>query len=360
MMVYTSGSTGLPKGAAHTQKTALAMLLNFQLSQETKLVTDSVFTMWHPMGHISGTMLLFYICQNRVTAVLHNSNDMDVIVPNIEKYHSNCLFMSPEQAGKLADGDYHKQYDLSSIQVIVYGGCKYPLHIIQKIEELFPNALVINKYGATESLGQVLVQNYGKPDFKMGSVGKVQPNMEMKIVDISTGMNLPENKNGEICFRGPTCFVGYLNNEEKTKETIDELGWYHTGDMGYYDEEHNLFIVDRIKELIKYRHWSVAPAEIEEFLQTHPAVEEACVVGVSHVSGTELIRAYVKVRSGHTITKQELTQYVQDNMGIQKRLYGGVCFVDRLPKTSIDKIDRQYFKKLIKDIILDNEIEVDV
>src|SRR5699024_9065978 len=135
---------------------------------------------------------------------------------------------------------------------------------------------------ANAELGQA-----ARPD-KVGNVGTPLPGVEMKIVDLETGRSLPAGQRGEICFRGPPRFVGYLNNEEATRATIDSDGWYHSGDVGYYDPDGALYVVDRIKEIIKYKYWSIFPAEIEDFLYRHEAVEAACVVGVRHVTDGEL------------------------------------------------------------------------
>lgn len=118
---------------------------------------------------------------------------------------------------------------------------------------------------------------------------------------------------GEICLRAPNCFIGYLNNAKATAETIDPEGWYRTGDVGYYDHKGCLFITDRIKELIKYKHWSVSPAEIEAFLQTHSDVLGACVIGVEHVTEGAHLRAYVQLREnvGKVVTEKEILKYVQ-------------------------------------------------
>lgn len=146
----------------------------------------------------------------------------------------------------------------------------------------------------------------------LGSVGAVCPNAEMKIVSLETGEALPSGQQGEICFRGPTRFVGYLGNPEETRATIDSDGWYHSGDVGYYDESGELFIVDRIKEIIKYQHWSVFPSEIEDFLHRHPAIESVCVIGVKHATDGALPRAYIVLNSTHSQTKpDEIIQYVK-------------------------------------------------
>jgi 4-coumarate--CoA ligase len=144
-----------------------------------------------------------------------------------------------------------------------------------------------------------------------GSCGFVAPNVEIKIIDVNTGENLSANIDGELCVRGPTLFSGYLKNENATKEAIDSKGWFHSGDVGHYDDTGRLFITDRVKELIKYGMSSVAPVEVEQFLLKNIAVQDVVVVGVQQQIGVQLPRAYVKIRSGYTLTSDELKKYVK-------------------------------------------------
>lgn len=143
----------------------------------------------------------------------------------------------------------------------------------------------------------------------------------MKIISLFTGEALPMNEQGEVCFRGPNCFAGYLNNEKATEETIDSEGWYHSGDVGYYDAECNLHITDRIKEMCKYKHWTVAPAEIEGFLQTHPSIAGVCVIGVKHKSEGQHLRAYVQLAENKSATQEEIVKYVKGETVRQKYIY---------------------------------------
>jgi len=143
----------------------------------------------------------------------------------------------------------------------------------------------------------------------IGCVGVVTANTELKIVDQNSGRRLGPNEDGEIFLRGPKMFHGYLNNKSETKSAIDSDGWLHTGDIGHYDEEERLYITDRLKELIKYKAWSIAPVEIESLLLTHESVEAVVVVGVKHITDGQLPRAYVKKHS--EVTEEELIKFVE-------------------------------------------------
>ncbi|KAJ6217638.1 hypothetical protein RDWZM_008795 [Blomia tropicalis] len=154
----------------------------------------------------------------------------------------------------------------------------------------------------------------------------------------------------KLCFRGPPRFIGYLDNLEATNDAIDSDGWYHTGDVGYYDERGHIFICDRIKELLSFRIWSVYSTEIESFINSHPAVRLACVVGVRHATDGMYVRAYVElVDNKQTVIEQEIIKYVEgkfhliskygsivaENMAFHKRLHGGVRFVEKMPRTRV-------------------------
>lgn len=190
-----------------------------------------------------------------------------------------------------------------------------------------------------------------------GNLGTVKPNMEMKIVDLETGRALPPGERGEICFRGECCFVGYLNNPKATKETLDSNGWYHSGDMGYCSADGDLFFVDRQKEMLKYKMYTIIPAEIEDFLSSHEAVGGVCVVGVPHQMDGIWIRAYVELLPGKKLTEHELIEEVKQNMGSKNQLKAGVRFVNNMARTLIGKIDRNYFKQLVREeLITDCEV----
>jgi acyl-CoA synthetase (AMP-forming)/AMP-acid ligase II len=175
---------------------------------------------------------------------------------------------------------------------------------------------------------------------KLGSVGPAVPNTENMVVDVDSGEPLGVNKKGEIWTRGPQVMKGYLNNPKSTKITIDENGWLHTGDIGYVDEEGNFYIVDRLKELIKYKGYQVAPAELEALLLTHPAVADAAVIPVADEEAGEIPKAFVVKKAGAELNEEQLMAWVSEHVSPQKKIRK-VEFIDIIPKSLSGKILRR-------------------
>ncbi|MBA0658706.1 hypothetical protein Goklo_010890 [Gossypium klotzschianum] len=177
-------------------------------------------------------------------------------------------------------------------------------------------------------------------EIKSGACGTVVRNAEMKIVDADTGSSLPRNQAGEICIRGDQIMKGYLNDPEATARTIDKDGWLHTGDIGYIDDDDELFIVDRLKELIKYKGFQVAPAELETMLIAHPDIIDAAVVGMKDEAVGEVPVAFV-VKSGKSeISEDEIKQYISKQVVYYKRI-SRVFFIEAIPKAPSGKILRK-------------------
>ncbi|KJH40150.1 hypothetical protein DICVIV_13920 [Dictyocaulus viviparus] len=187
------------------------------------------------------------------------------------------------------------------------------------------------------------------PDLKntvpFGSVGKVASNLRMKIVDPSSGKEVPTGMTGEICIKGPTVMLGYLGKPDATKATIIN-GWLHTGDIGYIDEYRNLFIVDRLKELIKVKGLQVAPAELEDLLISHPLILDAAVIGIPDKNSGELPKAFV-VRSSEALTEEDVKNWVKEKVSSYKQLRGGVEFINEIPKSPAGKILRRVLRDRI-------------
>lgn len=348
LLCFTSGTSGVPKPAIHSHR---SIALSMTRASWGNRSVGLPFIMWHPLGHVSGTFIALYTLYAGCSVILFEKSDLEPILQAVERYKAINFMMSANQAAPLAAIDYHKKYDLSSLKAINHGGSFIATSMLLAIRAKYKVA-TINVYGSTEFID--CVEGYGQPEvdeFLVGCVGHVKQGVEMKIVDLQTGKPLPPNENGEICFRGESCFSGYKGNPEATAKTIVD-GWYHSGDVGYYDTQGRLFITDRIKEMIKYKLYSLIPAEIEDFVQRHPAVASACVVGVPHASEGHHIRAYVELVQGQKVSEEELANYVSENMGTQKKLRAGVRFIDSMPRTLIGKVDRQYFKKLVKDELI--------
>lgn len=307
LICFTSGTSGAPKACCHSQRSFLAALMK---PGETKLRNFRI-AIWHPLGHISGTMNFCRALLSGSTVVLLTTGELKFLMLNIEKYHINVFTFSGNQARALAFGDWEQKFDLKSLSYIRTGGSKIPSSLLLAIKKKF-NVPIWEVYGATEFFQAIRVRDPLDTwqHFCPGNVGVPGPNVELKIANLITGESMPALEQGEICLRGPACFIGYLNNEEATKNAIDSEGFYHSGDVGFYTKDHCLFITDRIKELIKYKLYSLIPAEIEDFIAQHEAVAAVCIVGVPHSTEGSYIRAYVEVAPEKTVTEQELIDYV--------------------------------------------------
>lgn len=200
-------------------------------------------------------------------------------------------------------------------------------------------------YGLSESTLSLLVQNdkHAKP----GSVGGLKPGLWAKVIDTETGVPLGPNQRGELCFKGDCIMKGYIGDKKSTA-TIIKDGWLHTGDIGYFDEDFEFYIVDRIKELIKYKAFQVPPAEIEALLLTHPKIKDAAVIGKPDESAGELPLAFVVKQAGVELTADEVIKFVADNASPAKRLRGGVRFIDDIPKNPSGKILRRLLRETLK------------
>jgi len=175
---------------------------------------------------------------------------------------------------------------------------------------------------------------------KPGSCGSVVRNAQMKIVDPETGVSLPYNKPGEICIRGDQIMKGYLNDPESTTAIIDKDGWLHTGDIGYVDDDNEVFIIDRVKEIIKYKGFQVPPAEVEGMLISHPLIHDAAVVPEPDEVAGEIPVAFVIKAPGAEISEDENKKYISDQVVFYKRVVK-VYFTDAIPKSGSGKILRR-------------------
>lgn len=198
-------------------------------------------------------------------------------------------------------------------------------------------------YGLTElSPGAMVV-----PDGRTmhGSVGHLVPNTEAKVIDLDTGEQLGPNTEGEILIRGPQVMKGYLNNQEETDRVIDNDKFFHTGDTGYYTEDGAFFVVDRVKELIKFKGFQVAPAELEAHILSHSHVADVAVVGVPDEVAGELPKAFVVKKHNVALTETQVEKHVEEKMAPHKKLRGGVEFVEEIPKSASGKILRRVLRK---------------
>lgn len=231
-----------------------------------------------------------------------------------------------------------------SIRYVMSGAAPLGQTDAERFNLIAPNASFFQGYGLTEASPVVLMSSLGSLNYS--SVGYPTPDTEAKIVLVNDEHNrgVGPHISGELWVRGPQIMKGYHNNDKATAETITPEGWLRTGDIGHYDDNHEFYITDRLKELIKVKGFQVPPAELEEILRDHPDITDAAVIGIPHHNAGELPRAYV-VRKNPNITEKDIKDYVAKKVAEYKRLEGGVEFIDAIPKNATGKILRRELKK---------------
>ncbi|RLM61851.1 putative 4-coumarate--CoA ligase 5 [Panicum miliaceum] len=343
---YSSGTTGLPKGVMLSHRglvTSVAQLVDGD-NPNLHLREDDVVLCVLPMFHVYSLHSIL-LCGMRAGAALVIMKRFDTarMFELVERHGVTIAPLVPPIVVEMAQSDAIDRHDLSSVRMVISGAAPMGKELQDILRAKLPRAVLGQGYGMTEA-GPVLsmCMAFAKEPLpvKSGACGTVVRNAELKIIDPETGLSLPRNQPGEICIRGKQIMKGYLNNPEATAKTIDAEGWLHTGDIGYVDDEEEIFIVDRLKELIKYKGFQVAPAELEAMLIAHPGIADAAVVPMKDDSCGEIPVAFVVASDGFDITEDEIKQYVAKQVVFYKRLHK-IFFVETIPKAPSGKILRK-------------------
>ncbi|KAH8363544.1 hypothetical protein KR084_011430 [Drosophila pseudotakahashii] len=344
LIVCSSGTTGLPKGVQLTQMNLLATL-DSQI-QPTMIPMEEVTLLTViPWFHAFGCLTLITTACRGARLVYLPKFEENLFLGAIEKYRVMMAFMVPPLMVFLAKHPIVEKYDLSSLMVLLCGAAPLSRETEDQIKERIGVPFIRQGYGLSESTLSVLVQNdeFCKP----GSVGVLKVGIYAKVIDPDTGKLLGANERGELCFKGDGIMKGYIGDTKSTQTAIKD-GWLHTGDIGYYDDQFEFFIVDRIKELIKYKGFQVPPAEIESLLLTNDKIKDAAVIGKPDEEAGELPMAFVVKQANVQLTESDVIQFVNDNASPAKRLRGGVIFVDEIPKNPSGKILRRILRDMLK------------
>ncbi|XP_072046258.1 uncharacterized protein [Amphiura filiformis] len=347
VLPYSSGTTGLPKGVQLMHKNLVSVVMqtlspNFSQEGKPGKTVLGLLPMYHIFGMVGGAV---YLRQGYKIAIMMKF-EPGIFLKTLQDYKVYHADLVPPLVIFLCKNPVVDKFDLSALHDVSVGAAPLGAELTGALLKKFPNLVTLQQgYGLTETSPSVTITPVTDKELVHGSAGCVVPNTEIKIVDTQTGEPLPANSNGELLVRGPQVMKGYLNNPEATAATIDKEGFLHTGDLAYYREDGYIFIVDRLKELIKYKGNQVAPAELEALLLTHPSVADAAVIGIPDEEAGELPKAFVVKKGDAEITEEELTKFVAEKVAPTKKLRGGVEFVSSIPKNPSGKILRRQLKE---------------
>ncbi|MEV6971563.1 4-coumarate--CoA ligase family protein [Hamadaea sp. NPDC051192] len=335
---YSSGTTGVAKGVMLTHRNIVANVEQAQVPI-SYAGYDRVIAIL-PFFHIYGlTVLMNMVLARGGALVILPRFDLAEFLGALAAHKVTRAMVAPPVVLALAKHPSVADYDLSALEVVFSGAAPLDGDLAAACAARLGCA-VQQGYGMTELSPVTHAQPYGARQNKAGSIGPLLPNTEARVVDVATGADAGVGESGELLIRGPQVMLGYLGRPDETAATIDADGWLHTGDLGMVDADGDWYILDRVKELIKYKGYQVPPAELEAVLLNHPGIADAAVIAGHDADGEEIPHAFVVAAAGSSLTASDVIEYVSGRVAPYKKVRA-VTFVDAIPKSASGKILRK-------------------
>lgn len=339
VLPYSSGTTGRAKGVILTHRNLVANLLQIAVPGHVTSQTKILAVL--PFFHIYGmTVMMNQGLHRRATVVTMPRFDLVEFLRVISTYQVDRVYIAPPVAVALAKHPIVDSYDLSCIDIIFSGAAPLDAELGHAMGQRL-GCKVVQGYGMTELSPVSHCMPDDRTDMDLNSSGYAMPNVVCKLVDPATGEEVGPGGRGELWVKGPNVMSGYLNNPEATAITLDAEGYLHTGDVAEVTEDGVFSIVDRVKELIKYKGYQVPPAELEALLLTHDKIADAAVIGIRDDEGEEIPKAFVvRQAAGADLTAQDVMTFVAQRIAPHKKVRA-VEFIDAIPKSASGKILRK-------------------
>jgi acyl-CoA synthetase (AMP-forming)/AMP-acid ligase II len=341
---YSSGTTGLPKGVMLTHYNLVANLCQCEGAKSFDGFKESdVVIAVLPFFHIYGMVVIMMLALSRGGTVVSLPRfEFREFLAALEKYGVTTAPLVPPIVLGMVKNPAVGEFDLSRIRMVFSGAAPLGEDIARQLSKKL-GCPVVQGYGMTEASPVTHLSPTSNAPVKPGSIGLVVPNTEVRLMAVDGDGEVGRGQEGELWIRGPQIMKGYLNQPEETAVAIDGDGWYHTGDVGYVDDEGWFFIVDRTKELIKYKGLQVAPAELEALLLTHPAVLDAAVIRKADEEAGEVPKAFVVLKpddASRKTTAEAIMSFVAERVAPHKRVRH-LDFIEQIPKSASGKILRR-------------------
>nr|BAJ99388.1 predicted protein [Hordeum vulgare subsp. vulgare] len=336
---YSSGTTGRVKAVALPHRSFIAQAAGFHARRAESRKVNERTLMGAPMFHSMGFFFaLNGLAQGQTTVVMTGAATragLRGVLEAAQRWEVTEIMAAPP----VVLGMTKDRCRMTSLARVICGGAPLPGSVAEQFRRRFPHVDLCMGYGSTEAGGISLMIDRDECS-RVGSTGRISHNVEAKIVDIVTGEPLPVGRKGELCVRGPSIMTGYVGDDEANAAAFDSEGWLKTGDLCYIDQDGYLFVVDRLKELIKYKAYQVAPAELELVLHSLPEIVDAAVMPYPHEEAGEIPMALVVRQPGSKVTEAQVMEHVAKQVAPYKKVRK-VVFVDSIPKSPAGKILRR-------------------